>query len=136
MKEKSDLSRTWMQCVGGVLLQVLLLGAPGAQATMPDLDQLSGVRGTVPASTLSFDQLYQQNLRLGIGDYITFDLLAHSFVRLWRDSLQHYESERLEPGLREVIELGLQALQEQDVEAPETVANRDYFSVAAGIVVR
>jgi hypothetical protein len=32
--------------------------------------------------------LYEENRNLGIGDFITFEVVAHAFARLWHETLR------------------------------------------------
>lgn len=85
----------------------------------------SGTLSTLPKTSLSFAEVYQENKRLAIGDYITFDLFAHAFTRLWHESIHAYEQEIIEPLLRRLIEQWRTILAKQP-ESAVTQANRDF----------
>jgi len=106
-------------------------GAPSA-ADMPDT-RPSGVLGASPETALSFTELYVENRELGIGDFITFDLAAHAFTRLWRDTLRVWEEATLQPRLQAAVAALTGALAQQ-ADTPIREANQDYLKLLQALL--
>jgi hypothetical protein len=126
-------ARRWLEsCLRSLCLATALVvvplghGAPPA-AGMPDT-RPSGVLGASPETALSFTELYAENRALGIGDYITFDLAAHAFTRLWRDTLRAWEEATLQPRLQTAVAALTGALAQQ-ADTPIREANQDYLEL-------
>ena len=110
------------KCLLGIILSTMLCMGRALGATERDY---SGALSALPETALSFAELYKENRRLAIGDYITFDLFAHAFTRLWHESIHVYEQDIVEPLLGRLIEQLRTALAEQP-ESAATQANRDF----------
>lgn len=126
--------RSWRERArsGGLaLLLVLPLLARGADAPLDFA--LSGALGTAPKTALSFSALYQENRDLGIGDFITVDLLAHAVTRLWQDTLRDYEEQAVAPRLGAAAERLLAALATEP-DTPATRANCDFLQLLAALL--
>ena len=126
----TDIAQLRHTLIAATLTLTLAMHPTASQAASVNL---SGVLSDLSETQLSFPELYAENRQLDIGDFITFDLAAHAFSRLWHSSIQAYEDDIIQPHLTTVIEQ-LQAALAEQADDPVTQANRDIAQLLAALL--